>query len=217
MPTATTTCSDIGRMGRSQHKAILVGIDNLRPTQMAVGMRSVKHKRRRLEGRGAKAIAKLLNGRPIPAVRGPGDELYIIDNHHFGLALWHAEVESAFARVIDDKSSLSPISFWRQMEAEGRLYPFDEEGRRVEPSSLPQGLHELRHDPYRDLAWEVREAGGFIKARIAYAEFQWANFFRDHIRQGIVRRNHDAAIEKALKLCRSHEAASLPGYIAPRK
>jgi hypothetical protein len=100
------------------------------------------------------------------------------------------------------------------MEAEGRLYPFDEEGRRVPPALLPLGLHELRHDPYRDLAWEVREAGGFVKSRIAYAEFQWANFFRQHITLSSVRRDHDAAVERATRLARSRPAAKLPGYVS---
>lgn len=180
---------------------------------MAVGMRSVKHKRRRLERRTRKSLAKLLDGRPIPAVRGPDNDLFIIDNHHFGLALWHAEVEQAYARVIDDKSALRPSEFWNWMEAEGWLYPYNEEGRRVSPGDLPHRLHELRHDPYRDLAWEVREAGGFRKARVPYSEFRWANFFREHIGAATVRRNYEAAIEQAMQLCESPLASSLPGYV----
>ena len=210
----TVTYCDLGGAGGGNRKTIRVPLDSLRPTQMSVGMRSVKHKRRRLESRSAKSFERLLTGRPIPAVRGPGGELFIVDHHHFGLALWHAEVEHAWARVIDDKSRLSPAVFWRRMEAEGRLYPYDEEGRRIAPTALPLGLHELRHDPYRDLAWEVREAGGFVKSQIAYAEFHWANFFRQRIRLATVRRNHEAAVEKALRIARSRAAAKLPGYIS---
>ena len=210
--TSMSTCGAEATQS-DRHKPIQVQIESLRPTQMAVGMRSVKFKRRRLESRSAKSIRKFLNGRPIPAVCGPGGELFIIDNHHFGLALWHAEVDGAYARIIDDKSALSPAAFWKRMEIEGRLYPYDEEGRRVAPDRLPLGLHELRHDPYRDLAWEVREAGGFVKSKVPYAEFRWANFFRESIGLSTVRRNYDAAIDRAMKLCRSKEAASLPGYI----
>lgn len=195
-------------------RPIIVSIDNLRPTQMAVGMRSVKHKRRRLERRTRKGLAKLLDGRPIPAVRGPEGDLYMVDNHHFGLALWHAEIEQAYARVIDDKSTLTPAAFWNWMESEGWLYPYDEEGRRVAPCALPVRLHELRHDPFRDLAWEVREAGGFRKSRVPYSEFRWANFFREHIAAAMVRRNYDSAVEHAMRLCESPLAAALPGYVS---
>lgn len=210
---ATPCSNDNSRMGSKKLALIQVPIDSLRPTQMAVGMRSVKHKRRRLESGGRKRVEKLVSGRPIPAVRGPDGNLFIIDHHHFGLALWHAEIKRAFAIVIDDKSGLSQAEFWRHMEAEGRLYPFDEEGRRIKPSGLPTGLHELRHDPFRDLAWEVREAGGFRKSKVPYAEFQWAGFFRDRISLAAVRRDHDDAVVKALKLCRGRAASHLPGYL----
>ena len=180
---------------------------------MAVGMRSVKVKQRKLENRSDKRIEKILSGRPIPAVRGPGGELFIIDHHHFGLALCNAEFEKAYAKVIDDKSSLDPAMFWRRMESDGRLYPYDENGCRVAPEEMPTRLEELRHDPFRDLAWKVREEGGFHKSAIPYAEFQWANFFRERIKPALVRRNRDSAMGKALKLSRSRSAADLPGYI----
>jgi hypothetical protein len=194
----------------------LVAVESLRPTQVAVGMRAVTWKRRKLEARVGKGkpIDKILSGRPLPAVRGPGRELYIVDNHHFGLALWQAEVESVYARVIEDCSALAPQSFWRHMEGAGRLYPFDENGERISPSRLPTWLHALRHDPFRDLAWQVREAGGFAKVATPFAEFRWATFFRHHISLATVRRNHEACVRKAMKLCRAREAAHLPGYIA---
>lgn len=158
-------------------------LEALRPTQMAVGMRSVTRKQRKVENRAGKRkkIEKLLCKRPIPAVRGPDGALFIVDHHHFGLALCLAQVKTAYVHVIDDISQLSRHAFWQRMEAEGRLYPYDEFGRRIPPSLLPTSLHALRHDPFRDLAWEVREAEGFDKAPEPYAEFHWANFFREQI------------------------------------
>jgi hypothetical protein len=194
---------------------ILMPIAMLRPTQMAVGMRSVKCKRRKIEDQvdRRKRLEKALTRRPIPVVRGAGNELFMVDHHHFGLALWQAEVESAYVRVIEDISSLSQAEFWRQMETDGRAYPYDEDGRRVRPEHLPRRLHGLRDDPFRDLAWEVREAGGYIKTRTPYAEFQWANLFREHIKHASVRRKTASAFERAMKLCRSNEAVGLPGYL----
>ena len=191
---------------------MMVPLESLRPTQVTVGMRAVKHMRLRLENLGPKAVRKILARRPIPAVKGPGGALFIIDHHHLGLALWHAQVESACACVIDDKSGLAPGAFWRRMELEGKLHPFDEDGRRVPVAALPVGLHELRHDPFRDLAWEVRKAGGFRKSRIPFAEFQWARFFRERIAMSTLRRDPDGAFEKAIRLSLSRSAAELPGY-----
>lgn len=182
---------------------------------MAVGMRSVTYKRRKLESRAGKRkrLEKLLSKRPIPAVRGPGGELFMIDHHHFGLALWQADIENAYARVIDDISSLSRAAFWRRMEADGRLYLFDEDGHRSALDRLPTCLWDLRDDPYRDLAWEVREAGGFRKSPVPYAEFRWANFFRDRITLASMRRDYESAIVKAKKMARRQGAAELPGFI----
>lgn len=189
-----------------------VPVEWLRPTQMVVGMRAVKFKRHKIEERSSKRIEKVLSGKPIPTVRGPDNELYIIDHHHFGLALWQSGVESAYVRVIEDISTLSRNQFWRRMEANRHVYLYDEEGQRIQPEHLPTWLHGLRHDPFRDIAWTVREAGGFSKSPEPFAEFRWANFFRDHIPVSVVRRNYDGAIARALALTRSHDARDLPGY-----
>jgi hypothetical protein len=196
-------------------ETVLAPIEALRPTQMSVGMRAVKSKRRKFENRAGtgKRREKALSGRPIPTVRGPAGELFIIDHHHFCLALWQAEIQFAYAHILEDLSHLSPAAFWRRMEADGRLYPFDEEGRRVRASCLPTWLHALRHDPYRDLAGDVRDAGGYRKSKVPYAEFQWANFLRRHISNNMLRRNPDAAIATALKLAHNAEAMHLPGFV----
>jgi hypothetical protein len=190
-----------------------VDLAYLRPTQMAVGMRSVKYKRRKIEHRRSGRIEKVLAGRPIPAVLGPQGQLFMIDHHHFGLALWQADVTVAYVRVIDDRSRLGQAAFLKSMEADGRLYPYDEDGQRVGFKHLPTTLCGLRNDPFRDLAWEVREAGGYRKSRMPYAEFSWANFFRERISLASVHRNYDGAIAKAMKLTRHAAAAEMPGFI----
>jgi hypothetical protein len=191
----------------------LVDLAYLRPTQMAVGMRSVRYKRRKIEHRRAGRIEKVLAGRPIPAVLGPHRQLFMIDHHHFGLALWQADVSAAYVQVIDDRSRLGQAAFLKSMEADGRLYPYDEDGQRVGFKQLPTTLCGLRNDPFRDLAWEVREAGGYRKSRMPYAEFLWANFFRERISLASVQRNYDGAIAKAMKLTRHAAARDLPGFL----
>lgn len=204
------------KRGVDAAEPILVPIDMLRPTQVAVGMRAVAQKRDKVESRAGKSklILRFLDKRPIPSVVGPGGDLFIIDHHHLGLALWQADIEQAFVRIVDDLSALPKPTFWTRMEASGRLYPFDESGHRIRPSGLPPALHALRHDPFRDLAWSVREAGGFAKSPVPYAEFRWAAFFREHISARTLRTNYDSAVAKALRLTATREAANLPGFLA---
>jgi hypothetical protein len=177
-------------------------------------MRAVAAKREKVERRARKAskIARFLERRPIPAVRGPGQFLYIIDHHHLSLALWQTQVDHAYVEIVDDLSRLPRERFWTRMEDEGRLHPFDESGRRIDPSELPSRLTGLRNDPYRDLAWSVREYGGFEKGEAPYSEFFWASFFRSRIDAGALRSDYDWAVARAIKLARTREAATLPGY-----
>jgi hypothetical protein len=176
-------------------------------------MRAVAAKRRKLEtGICKSGIEKYLAKRPIPAVRGPEGQFYIIDGHHLGLALWQAAVSEAYVQVIDDLSRLSQEGFWNRMEAAGRLYLFDEEGRRIHPSQLPTRLHALRDDPYRDLARSAREEGGFRKAKAPYSEFCWAGFLRTKIASRLVKANYAAAVRQAIAVARTPEAANLPGF-----
>ncbi len=191
-----------------------VPLDRLRPTQAAVGMRAVALKRRKVEKHVAtpRKIERYLDHRPIPSVIGPGGDLFMIDHHHLGLALWQAEVETAFVVVIEDFSVLPVAMFWHRMEQGGWLRPFDEEGRRIAPSKLPKRIKGLRQDRYRDLSWSVREAGGFVKSPQPYSEFLWADFFRTRVSESLIAKNYDVAVAKALKLSRSSQARHLPGF-----
>lgn len=194
---------------------ILLPLDKLRPTQGAVGMRAVAAKREKIEARSRKRKKRFLAARPIPAVRGPGEAYYIVDHHHLSVALLQSDVEKAFVHVIDDMSELSFESFWRRMFRIGWLHPYDEAGRRIRPHALPARLSELGHDPYRDLAWSVRRAGGFAKSGEPYAEFHWAQFYRSHIPEEMIGGRYKAAFSLAMSLTRSDRARHLPGFIAP--
>lgn len=178
-------------------------------------MRAVAAKRERVENKAhrKKKILRFIEKRPIPAVLGPGQRCYIIDHHHLSLALWQSDVREAFVSIIADLSDLNSQRFWGHMAASGRVYPYDEWGNEVHHSQLPHALDKLRADHYRDLAWSVREEGGFKKSRAPYAEFMWAQFFRQHVSPAMVRRDYDGALEAALRLSRTRGAVHLPGYI----
>jgi hypothetical protein len=192
---------------------IIVPLDILRPTQVAVGMRAVSAKRKRLASRKRRKVSRYLARKPIPAVYGPGRELYIVDHHHLSLALLQSRVTNAFVQIIDDYSDLSPKAFWSAMETQGLVYPYDETGSRVPLSRMPRGIKGLKADTYRDLAWSVREEGGFKKTKAPYSEFRWAEFFRTTIPSRMVADDYDHAVALGVKLARSAAAAGLPGYI----
>ena len=190
-----------------------VAITALRPTQMAVGMRAVEAKRQKLERLivRPRKLTRYLHRRPIPAVMGPGDELYIIDHHHLSLALLQNGVADTFVRVVADFSDRRRLAFLRAMQAHGWLRSCDGEGRKLSPMMLPATVGHLQADHYRDLAWSVREAGGFKKSPIPFSEFVWADFFRDHIPVELVEQDFPLAHRNAMRIARSGSAAHLPG------
>lgn len=192
-----------------------VPLADLRPTQMAVGMRAVAAKRRKIErrARSARKLRHYIEKRPIPAVLGPCDDLYIIDRHHLGLALWQSEVEDVYVRVVCDFSDLPQRSFLGCMTAMGWMHSYDSRGERICPTRLPGRLDQLRSDRYRDLAWSVREAGGFSKSLVPFSEFAWADFFRARIARTVVHRNFERAHDLAMAMARTRDARHLPGYL----
>jgi hypothetical protein len=213
----------LGFIARSGSKArasefaspVLASLADFRPTQMAVGMRAVTAKREKVQRRAdsGRKLRRFLEKRPVPAIVGPDDGFYILDHHHLSLALWQSNVDEAFVRVIGDYSHLSGRRFLEWMTESGCLHAFDAKGRRACPTRLPRSLGDLKCDRYRDLAWSVREAGGFLKTAAPFSEFRWANYFRDRIPMSTVRRDFDLAHDKAMWLARSDRALHLPGFI----
>lgn len=193
-----------------------VPLADIRPTQMAVGMRAVEMKRRKIERHtdSSRKLRRYLEKRPVPAVLGPNEDYYIIDHHHLSLALWQNEVDEVFIRMVGDLSDMPKRTFLRAMAAFGWLHAYDAEGRKICPTRLPLTLDKLQADRYRDLAWAVRQAGGFRKTHIPFSEFAWANFFRDRISPALLSRDFDEAHNTAMRLARSTGAKHLPGFIA---
>src|SRR5438128_12062308 len=80
-----------------------VPILSLRPTQMTVGMREVKEKRKRWrDHKSKKKQAKLLGKHMIPVVLGPDQHYYVVDHHHLARALHEEGVKDILVTVIAD-------------------------------------------------------------------------------------------------------------------
>ena len=204
-------------MARPNPQWISVKLDKIHPTQITVGKREVEQKRMAWAGLGKKARAQALANHWFPGVLGPDGRHYIVDHHHFGLALLEEEVRKVSLLVLKDLTWLTPRTFWHVMDQHHLVHPYDNFGTRRPYVSIPKHLTHLKDDPYRSLAGEVRRAGGYSKDVEAYSEFLWADFLRQRIRPEVVKRDFTGALDRALRLARTDAARYLPGWTGPHE
>jgi hypothetical protein len=192
-----------------------IELSRLRPTQFTVGMLEVKHKRKRLrelEKRPGELVNFILE-MPVRVVLGPANKAYVIDRHHLALALLKEDFQSAPMQVEADYSRMPIGSFWKVMKKRHFFHLFNAKGKCKPLRCLPKSLRKLKDDPYRSLAGFVRMAGGFIKTPTPFAEFQWADFFRQWVSEDRLRDKFDKTVRKCVRLAQGPEAAGLPGYL----
>ena len=188
-------------------------IDELHPTQLAVGMEEVKEKEHKFKKMDGNELEKYEQDNPEPTVAGPGGTLYIIDHHHLARALMDIGVNKTYCTQEADYSRLMPPAFWKKMEEAKWVYTYDEFGNGPRPySEIPATVGGLKDDPYRSLAGAVREGGGYDKTDAPFAEFKWADFFRDKFSRKDLGDDFDGCVKKAVKLAHSAVASGLPGY-----
>jgi hypothetical protein len=192
-----------------------IPILELRPTQLTVGMREVKEKRRRWREHKAKKRAELLGRHMIPVVKGTHDRYYVIDHHHLALALHDEGVEHVLVSVVADLSMVDRASFWVVMDNHRWVHPYDAKGARRGFSDIPQTVAKLKDDPFRSVAGELRRSGGYAKDTTPFSEFLWADFLRRRLSPKIVKRDFSKAMEQALELAKSQDAIYLPGWCGP--
>jgi hypothetical protein len=192
-----------------------VAIDELRPTQITVGMREVAAKRQHWREIAAKKDAKFLGKHMIPVILGPKHRHYVIDHHHLARALHDEGVEAVAVAVVANLSKLDTDAFWTVMDNRNWMHPFDAEGRRRAYEDLPKSVAKLIDDPFRSLAGELRRAGGFAKDTTPFSEFLWADFLRRRIKRKLVESDFARTLDKALQLAKSSDADYLPGWCGP--
>ena len=73
----------------------------------------------------------------------------------------------------------------------------------------------MEDDPYRSLAGELRNLGGFAKDSSPFTEFLWADFLRPHIKAKAIKADFAAALTKAMTLAKTGDADYLPGWCGP--
>jgi hypothetical protein len=193
----------------------LVAIADLRPTQITVGMREVKAKRKHWRETAETKGGKFLGKHMIPVILGPKERNFVIDHHHLALALHEESVKEIAVTVIANLSALEPDSFWFVMDNHNWMHPFDDKGRRCGYKDIPKSVADLVDDPFRSLAGELRRAGGFAKDTTPFSEFIWADFLRRRMKRKLIEKDFERAVEQALELAKSMDADYLPGWCGP--
>jgi hypothetical protein len=193
-----------------------IPILSLRPTQMTVGMREVREKRKRFrDHKSKKKQAQLIGRHMIPVVLGPDKRYYVIDHHHLARALHEEGVKDILVTVVADLTMVEREAFWGVLDNKRWVYPYNNKGERCHFREIPKTVAELKDDPFRSLAGELRRAGGFSKDTTPFSEFLWADFLRRRITRKAVDDNFAKSMEKALALARSPAAVYLPGWCGP--
>jgi len=192
-----------------------VAIEELRPTQITVGMREVNLKRKHWRGIKTKKGARFLGSHVIPVILGPKDRHYVIDHHHLARALHDDGVKEVMVTVVANLSLLEGDAFWVVLDNRNWMHPFNDEGHRCGYTDIPKSVSDLIDDPFRSLAGELRRAGGFAKDTTPFSEFLWADFLRRRIKRKLVENDFDNAMETAMKLAKSQGAIYLPGWCGP--
>ncbi len=194
----------------------IVHVSALHPTQFAVGYWEIDERAQKVNKKDGKKLAKYMEEHVGKIVVGPGGEPYIFDRHHMACIMQRTgKSPTIFAVVEANFKSLPVDSFWKVMVARKWAYLYDSKGiGPLDPSRLPKKIQDLQDDPFRSLAWAVRERGGYNQSAEPFAEFQWANFFRTKFTSDKANENMERLIKDALKLCHAAYARGLPGYIA---
>lgn len=224
-----------------------IRVNELSPTQFASGRAEVMVKAARMARKyehDPKNLQDYLRMRPVPIVIHEGKH-YLVDHHHLVRALHealhqeHGDDLRVVVTVLANLSGIDRFYFWKQMYEKNLVYLFDQHGGGPQqPEQLPATIAHLAFDPYRSLAWIVRDRHGYLKNDAPFSEFKWANFFRTRIlldefilagkhtfddfafkvsKKGTLELTGDGKeiVDEAMFLALSAEARGLPGYRGP--
>lgn len=195
---------------------------SLKPTQFSIGLLEVEFKVIKMKKMTVKQLHKFVEEREVPVIISPWKDLYIIDRHHFLFACWHADIPEVKVKVVKDYSRRKWTfhAFWKEMKKHNYAYLYDQFGDGPRnPLYLPPDIRGLADDPYRSLVWVIKKEGGFANTTESFAEFHWANHFREKkLLESHGRAGMHAAIKKALRLIpKMRKTKKLPGQLPAEK
>lgn len=191
---------------------LYLNISEVFPTQVNLGMKEVAHKIKLIKNMSTQEFDQYLELKITPVVIGPGGKIYVVDHHHHIYSLIKSEKKQVYVHILSNWSSLSVKEFWHKMVQKQWVYLYDQ-GNRISVRALPGSFKDMGDDPFRSLAWSVREMGGFEKVdQIPFFEFAWANFYKTYLTKQMVIDQYSIAQKAAYDLTKSKAAKKLPGY-----
>src|ERR671938_262811 len=129
-----------------------VPLEELRPTQITVGMREVEEKGQRWREHKEKKKGEYLGQHIIPVILGPKQRHYVIDHHHLSRALMEEGEKAVLVTIVADLSMLERDAFWVVVDHRGWVHPYDDKGERRGFDAIPKSINDLVDDPFRSLA-----------------------------------------------------------------
>jgi hypothetical protein len=206
-------------MTETKHHYEWISVLKFSPTQIPIGLHEAMAKKLKLQNKTPAKKTKYLINHPVPYVLY-NNKYYPTDRHHLIHAAYLAaipEVYSYNTAPTENFDKLTNDEFWALMLERGWFYNKDENGTLIKYTDLPSDTRYHKDDVYRSLAKEIRDKGYYKKAYrngspLPYAEFQWANYFRQHIKTDI-KLNYDDVVQEAIILAKNNMAANLPGFI----
>ena len=199
-------------MYRIESELKCVPLRDLRPTQMTVGFKEVDAKRKSWAKLDAPKRDKVIHEEFFPAVRGPGKKYFVLDRHHAALALTKERAGLVQVGLVKDLSDLSERDFWIFLDHYSWMHCYDAKGERRRLDEIPKRFDDMKDDPYRSLAGNLRDGGGFSKVDVPFLEFLWANYLRDHVPARLLKADPKKALKHAYEIARSKDCSFLPGW-----
>lgn len=193
----------------------MIEIHSLRPTQAVAGFDEVDRKARKISGLNKYERREYFIQNTVPIVIGPDSQFYMIDHHHFVLAAYQEGYDEVNFKIVADYSHLPDMDqFWKIMKLRKWVY-LKNNGISISVEEIPRHIKRLRNDHYRSLAGQIRQGGGYDKTPVPFAEFYWADFFRERIPLKMLKNDRKKAFALAMDLAGSDAAKHLPGYHPP--
>lgn len=190
-----------------------IKIDLLHPTQLTLGLSEVKRRAKAMDAMSKSELKALVASKPIPHVRGPGGQIYMVDHHHLCRALQRIDENKAMLGAqVADWSDLDLHGFWQRMEQESLCWPIDVHGNRRPCVKIPPNVKDLTDNPWRTLARGVR-GRAYTNQDTPFQEFMWGNYYRSFMTTRLLEVELELAEELAIKVSRLDEAQDLPGYL----
>lgn len=202
-----------------------VDLNAIHPAQALYGGYSIRHKAGKIEKKYAEGkLDKHLKKKSNPAVISPDEKFYILDGHHHHFALASANIPSrlkkSYLRIRADFRNKSEQEFQKYMTDNKYVYLKDENFNDISFDQLPAKITQLKDSAYRSLAWIALKREAYRKSDTPFAEFYWANFFKESgikLTSANFSNEIEQALTQALTHARSSSAEHLPGYIGAIK